>query len=62
MTLLDTGGPGKWGSSDYLADGLKKVGQRILTVLRAPEDESVASKVQGQIREFCTAFPVPGIG
>ncbi|MBS0206446.1 MAG: serine hydroxymethyltransferase [Planctomycetes bacterium] len=43
-------------------DEMKKVGQWILTVLRAPEDESVASRVQGQIREFCTTFPVPGIG
>lgn len=43
-------------------DEMKKVGQWILTVLRAPDDESVARQVQGQIREFCTAFPVPGIG
>lgn len=40
---------------------MQKVGQWILSVLRAPEDESVAKKVQGEIREFCKAFPVPGI-
>lgn len=42
-------------------DEMKKVGQWILAVLRAPEDESVAVRVQGEIRDFCKAFPVPGI-
>lgn len=42
-------------------DQMKRVGQWILSVLRSPEDESVATKVRGEIREFCQAFPVPGI-
>jgi len=42
-------------------DEMKKVGQWILTILRAPDDESVAARVQGEIREFCKTFPVPGI-
>lgn len=42
-------------------DEMKKVGQWILSILRAPDDESVAVRVRGEIREFCTAFPVPGI-
>ena len=42
-------------------DEMKKVGQWILTILRAPDDESVAARVQGEIREFCKSFPVPGI-
>jgi glycine hydroxymethyltransferase len=40
---------------------MQKVGQWILSVLRAPEDETVAQRVRGEIREFCQAFPVPGI-
>jgi len=31
------------------------------TVLRAPEDETVAGKVAGEIRELCKAFPAPGL-
>ncbi len=42
-------------------DEMKKVGHWILAILRAPEDESVAVRVQGEIREFCKTFPVPGI-
>ncbi len=42
-------------------DEMKKVGQWILAVLRSPEDESVATRVRGEIRDFCAAFPVPGI-
>ena len=42
-------------------DEMKKVGHWILAVLRAPEDEAVAVRVQGEIREFCKTYPVPGI-
>ena len=42
-------------------DEMKRVGQWILTVLRSPEDETVAKRTQGEIREFCAAFAVPGI-
>ncbi|MCL4108188.1 UNVERIFIED_CONTAM: hypothetical protein GTU68_066111 [Idotea baltica] len=43
-------------------DEMKKVGAWILEVLAAPEDESVLTKVRGEIRDFAQAFPVPGIG
>lgn len=42
-------------------DEMKKVGQWILEVLRAPESEEVAVRVRGEVRDFCKAFPVPGI-
>lgn len=42
-------------------DEMKKVGAWVLEVLAAPEDESVLTKVRGEIRDFAQAFPVPGI-
>lgn len=42
-------------------DEMKRVGQWILAVLKAPEDEVVATRVRGEIRDFCEAYPVPGI-
>lgn len=42
-------------------DEMKRVGQWILTVLRSPDDEAVATRTKGEIREFCAAFAVPGI-
>ena len=42
-------------------DEMKRVGAWILEVLAAPEDEAVATKVSGEIAEFASAFPVPGI-
>lgn len=42
-------------------DEMKRVGQWILSVLRSPEDEAVMARVKGEIREFCAAYPVPGI-
>ncbi len=43
-------------------DEMKRVGAWILEVLAAPEDDSVAAKVAGEIEQFASAFPVPGIG
>ncbi len=43
-------------------DEMRKVGDWILRVLRAPDNEAVSQKVRGEIREFAAAFPVPGIG
>lgn len=43
-------------------DEMRQVGAWILEVLNAPEDEQVAARLRDEIREFVTAFPVPGIG
>ncbi len=43
-------------------DEMRRVGDWILQVLRAVDDDSVATRVRGEIAEFVTAFPVPGIG
>lgn len=43
-------------------DEMRRVGGWILEVLGAPEDEHVARRVRGEIREFATDYPVPGIG
>jgi len=42
-------------------DEMKRVGQWILEVLRAPEDAAQAQRVRGEIAEFAKTFPVPGI-
>jgi len=43
-------------------DEMKRVGAWILEVLASPEDDAVATKVAGEIEQFASAFPVPGIG
>jgi glycine hydroxymethyltransferase len=43
-------------------DEMKRVGAWILEVLADPENEAVTTKVSGEIAEFASAFPVPGIG
>jgi glycine hydroxymethyltransferase len=40
---------------------MKRVGEWILKVLRAPEDATVIDHVRGEIKDFCKSFPVPGI-
>lgn len=40
---------------------MKKVGGWILEIFRAADDEKVAAKVKGEIKEFTQSFPVPGI-
>jgi len=42
-------------------DEMKRVGQWILEVLRAPADETVLQRVRGEIGEFTKSYPVPGI-
>jgi glycine hydroxymethyltransferase len=41
---------------------MRRVGAWILGVLRAPDDESNLTRIRHEIREFASAFPVPGIG
>jgi glycine hydroxymethyltransferase len=43
-------------------DEMRRVGGWILQVLRSPEDERLAGRVRGEIREFAADYPVPGIG
>ena len=40
---------------------MKKVGQWILEVLKAPEDAAVTGRVRKEIAEFAKAFAVPGL-
>ena len=40
---------------------MKRVGQWILEVLRAPNDEQVIQRVRGEIGEFTKNYAVPGI-
>jgi glycine hydroxymethyltransferase len=40
---------------------MRSVGQWILGVLRAGEDEATVKRIRGEICEFCKNFPVPGI-
>ena len=43
-------------------DAMKRVGNWILEVLRAPEETEVVERIRNEIREFTRDFPVPGIG
>ncbi len=43
-------------------DEMKRVGNWILEVLRAPEETGMAERIRNEIREFTRDFPVPGIG
>lgn len=43
------------------ADEMKKVGAWILEVLAATDDDAVIERVKGEIAEFATNYPVPGI-
>ncbi len=40
-------------------DELRRVGDWILQSLRAPDDESVAARIRGEVSTLCQAFPVP---
>jgi len=42
-------------------DEMQKVGQWILSVLKAPEDRPLVERVRGEIRELCRGFPVPAM-
>ncbi len=41
---------------------MQRVGAWILTVLKHADDATVIERTRGEIKEFCQAFPVPGIG
>ena len=41
-------------------DEIRTIGGWILEVLRAPDDEALAKRIQGQVLELCRQFPVPG--
>jgi glycine hydroxymethyltransferase len=41
---------------------MKRVGDWILGVLRHADDAGLIERTRTEIREFCQAFPVPGIG
>ena len=43
------------------AADMRRVGEWILEVLKSPEDESVLSRVRGEVQEFASNYPVPGI-
>lgn len=40
---------------------MRQVGEWILQVLRHADDEALIRKIRAEIREFCQAYPVPGI-
>jgi glycine hydroxymethyltransferase len=40
---------------------MEKIAAWIDAIICAPEDEALAAKVSGEIRELCQAFPAPGI-
>lgn len=42
-------------------DDMRQVGNWILTVLAAPDDEQTAFRVRDEIAEFARQFPVPGV-
>ncbi|NOX55379.1 MAG: serine hydroxymethyltransferase [Planctomycetes bacterium] len=41
---------------------MKQVGEWILQVLRAPDDEALIARVREEVREFAKSYPVPGVG
>ena len=40
-------------------DEMKKIGGWILSILKAPEDESLAARIRGEVATLCESFPVP---
>ena len=42
----------------FSEDDFRRVGDWILKVLKAPQDESLHSKTRSEIREFCKGFPL----
>jgi glycine hydroxymethyltransferase len=41
---------------------MKRVGQWILSALKSAAEPAGLERIQGEIREFCQSYPVPGIG
>jgi glycine hydroxymethyltransferase len=42
-------------------DDMKAVAQWMDRIILAPEDDALAARVAGEIKEFCRGFPAPGI-
>jgi glycine hydroxymethyltransferase len=40
-------------------DEMRRIGGWILSVLKAPDDEALLSRVRGEVSELCRSFPVP---
>lgn len=40
-------------------DEMKKIGTWILQVLKSPEDDTLVTKISGEVRSLCKSFPVP---
>ncbi len=43
-------------------DQMRTIGGWFIEVLRAPDDETLAERIRGQVAEMCKQFPVPGDG
>ncbi len=41
-------------------DQMRTIGGWFIEVLRAPDDETLAGRIRGQVAEMCKQFPVPG--
>jgi glycine hydroxymethyltransferase len=39
---------------------MQSIGGWILQVLKAPDDETVAKRIRGEVLQLCKQFPVPG--
>jgi glycine hydroxymethyltransferase len=40
-------------------DEMRRIAGWMLEVLRSPADESLATRIRGEVRELCKQFPVP---
>jgi glycine hydroxymethyltransferase len=38
---------------------MRRIGRWMLDILRAPEDQSLAERIRGAVRDLCSQFPVP---
>ena len=41
-------------------DEMRTIGGWMVSVLRSPDDDTLAKRIRGQVRELCERFPVPG--
>jgi glycine hydroxymethyltransferase len=40
-------------------DEMRRIGQWMLAVLKAPDDATMTKRIRGEVRELCVQFPVP---
>ena len=40
-------------------DEMKRIGGWILEILKSPEDEALAGRIRGEVKQLCESFPVP---